>query len=537
MNEQDLEFFEKVVKTYHQLDESIRETAHEMQLSRTKVRKILITMGEIESPITDKALPLLGEGKSQTEVAEILGISTATLSTYLPYGDRICGREDKTKNAIRTKGYKERQSVAAQNQVNKVEKKEYVMEVEEKDLIDKRMRVLRLHMELKDTRDRKELKDYGKVKESISRDVLVSANYTLHALHYVIQKLFGWQNSHLHHFEFAEETENELIGDSYSGFCKLVGHIFRPAYDSQVHMDDIYWDDDYEEGRSFKSWLKEKYTSPFRYYGNLEHYIVAQMVTENFCDANKEIQLPPSFEEYLNGKTECTVVNPRSATFAQMNNYFESGLGEIIERLGVGDVLGLNTVSAQSIKDEAEEKYKTYQENAREFTDLLELADKADEHKKKADRARVPINKFAEFDKASKMMKQYEEKMASFLSRTDEEPYPITDTIIYKYDSGDGWEVAVTVIEEYDVSGDDHIKFCRNGGEEVDDVLGKKLYDALWNGTPYCVAADGLPVFDDIGGVDGYCDFLVARAKKEDDGYFAREMGWTGRMSKPENML
>ena len=42
---------------------------------------------------------------------------------------------------------------------------------------------MKLHLELKDTRDVEELKKYGKVNESISRDVLVSEAYPLHALH------------------------------------------------------------------------------------------------------------------------------------------------------------------------------------------------------------------------------------------------------------------------------------------------------------------------------------------------------------------
>ena len=37
--------------------------------------------------------------------------------------------------------------------------------------------------------------------------------------------------------------------------------------------------------------------------------------------------------------------------------------------------------------------------------------------------------------------------------------------------------------------------------------LPKKLEDALLASKPYCVAAEGAPVFEDIGGVGAYCDF------------------------------
>lgn len=50
-------------------------------------------------------------------------------------------------------------------------------------------------------------------------------------------------------------------------------------------------------------------------------------------------------------------------------------------------------------------------------------------------------------------------------------------------------------------------KFYKNGFEEFDEELAKKLEDALLASKPYCVAAEGAPVFEDIGGVGAYCDF------------------------------
>ena len=62
------------------------------------------------------------------------------------------------------------------------------------------------------------------------------------------------------------------------------------------------------------------------------------------------------------------------------------------------------------------------------------------------------------------------------------------------------------------------------------------------------MAVDGLPVMDDVGGIRGYCELLeVVKGKeetgmgvfesKEDAKEWARMMGWTGRMSKEENIL
>lgn len=63
---------------------------------------------------------------------------------------------------------------------------------------------------------------------------------------------------------------------------------------------------------------------------------------------------------------------------------------------------------------------------------------------------------------------------------------------------------------------------------------------------PVCIAADGLPVCDDIGVIDRYCDFLViihgmasngAYDNRDESLDWARNQGWTGRMSRPENIL
>lgn len=82
----------------------------------------------------------------------------------------------------------------------------------------------------------------------------------------------------------------------------------------------------------------------------------------------------------------------------------------------------------------------------------------------------------------------------------------------------------------------------------VEEVEGELKDQVLEMERPICVAADGLPVMDDVGGIRGYCELLKAvKGKeesevsafesKEDAKDWARMMGWTGRMSKAENVL
>lgn len=77
------------------------------------------------------------------------------------------------------------------------------------------------------------LRDYAKVRKGITRDVLVSSEMTLHALHYVINRVFGWENSHLHHFMLPDEAFQRLTGGTNApvefGYTEYDGSFLRWA--------------------------------------------------------------------------------------------------------------------------------------------------------------------------------------------------------------------------------------------------------------------------------------------------------------------
>ena len=55
------------------------------------------------------------------------------------------------------------------------------------------------------------LRTYGKVKEGFTRDILISSDFTLHQMHYAIQRSFGWQNQHPHFFTFPKDAMISLF--------------------------------------------------------------------------------------------------------------------------------------------------------------------------------------------------------------------------------------------------------------------------------------------------------------------------------------
>ena len=141
---------------------------------------------------------------------------------------------------------------------------------------------------------------------------------------------------------------------------------------------------------------------------------------------------------------------------------------------------------------------------------------------------------------------------------------PIANGLTYYYDYGDGWEVKITCEEGYHAiwenddfdytAADEHeilehilaideeAAFYYSMNEKVSEDLQNTLNEIQYLQKPLCVYADGLNVMDDVGGYGGYIDFLETihgadryAAKEMRD--WARQMGWTGRTSKPENML
>ena len=289
------ELYQNIIKVYLQTA-SVKETAERLKTYPIKVRRVLITEGLWSSRTSEAIGNLWNQGMSVPEIAEKLCLSEKNVQSYLPYTRGQYGGENRSDTAVRSGIYRERMRMAANSQPIKKSRNEIrTQEGGEKTMGNKPRKVenvICLHLELMDS-EVEGLDDpivkYGKTKKSISRDVLVPEDITLHALHYVILKLFGWQNGHLHSFSLLKEDFEKLTGGRFDRYSELCGVYFRfPTED----FEDLYWDDDYEEGRSFSTWLRSKYTGPYVYEGTGDYYLPNQYEVSRFCKhfSNKNVK-------------------------------------------------------------------------------------------------------------------------------------------------------------------------------------------------------------------------------------------------------
>ena len=448
-----------VIEAYRRLG-SVKAVAQYLGVSVVKVRRILITAGLWRSERSDAILDLLHEGFSSDEIATKLNVTRKAVEAYMPYTQGSYGGFERSYAAFESDLYRQRKRYAFSKQVNRSviqnpmpkgkERRTYMKIASER-------KVLHLHLELDTSAlniaELALLHEYGKVGAGLTRDVIVPTSITLHALHYMIQQLFGWQNAHLHHFALPKEAFTMLTGDRFESWKKLCGIYFQVP---DTEDPDRFWDDDYDEKRSFNSWLRKKYCGPYQYDTDYDQYSACQEKLQALLDiASDNLQ----HFQWAKETSAKSVPAFDQATIEDAYRYFgfDGNLESLLERLTLAQIM-------------------------------------------------IPNKKRTPF----------------VIGQELTEPLPITKTLHYYYDYGDGWEVKISLVENSLVALD-HL-------------------DAAENEKPVCVAKDGLNVMDDVGGIAGYCKFLNDihfgdPCEAVELRYMATLKGWSTRQRAPENTL
>ncbi len=551
--------YNKIIETYLKT-QSVKKTSEQTGVSEVTARRVLITEGLWSSPTSQKIAQLINQGMSVGEISEEMGVTVNAVQAYLPYSRGMYGNEN-SEDSEHSRSYRERVNNAQEgvrnltgdkNAVENAEvfTEEFAESDEEPVIAEERSKVnnqgfkandsrkglmFRLHLQLVgsywsgcdvnlglDDKERQQLFSLAKAEQGISRDIIVPADMNLHALHYAIQKLFGWQNSHLHHFALSEGDFEKVTNGLLKEYVNLCGSLFRfPDGD----LCDICWDDDYQEDVSPKNWLKSKYTAPYRCGSVGDSWLGNQWKLDDLWD---------KFPDF----------NEKGYTLERVNDetLMEEDFNYLLERLTIGELFVTNPdsrISVQDWKKIVESRIDAliqYLDDTNVDEDFWLSA--ADELKKwrdsydALDHYRWTHPASYRSDIKNMLGESYEDAVRNHKERisfwTDIcmrlirdwniEMEPFFSELYYLYDYGDDWCIKITLEGIYRI------------------LYGEVSENAV------CIAADGMNLVDDCGGINGYLDMLKAiygRNKKRSDEMkeWAGSLGWSGRMNRPENML
>ncbi len=465
----DRSLYDRIVNTYR-TSGSVEETAGECHVSECEVHRILVTENIICTDFSLAVKALYDLGYTPGEISRKLNRTKDAVEMNLPYKNPTYGSHKKADEGAG------------------------------KDL------VLKLHLELvgdfyagadpnldMQKKDREDLFTLARAQDGISRDILVPGDMDLHALHYAIQKLFGWQNSHLHHFALPQKTFDDLTEGKLLTYLNWCGTLFCfPNED----VDDVCWDDDYEDGMSFGGWLRNKYRRPYRCGSVGESYLGNEWEIEEFFQAFPQIKP----EDTLQSLSEKIV--------------FDQDFNTVIERLTAGEFFLPDALRETNLR-----KWKEQMEvRIDDLAVTLDLAE-ADRDTLRDDMGELRAWR-GDPSPDKKEVQHWENRCKKILADWNVTLDPFFPELYYLYDYGDGWSIRITVTERQQ---------------------NRLAYEAM-NGNPVCVKADGLNLMDDCGGVDGYLDMLRTMNGRDPEEAaqtteWARSSGWTGRMNAPERML
>lgn len=507
------EWMRQVCEQYRKT-RSLQKTAEQMGVAYGKVRKVLITLGEYQTPFSIKVADLRQSGLSVSEIAIMLGVSEKRVTAFLPYEKSVYNAPDPTLDAKKSEKYRKRMKVAAQNIVSLKygqkqpikKKKESITRMNKKQgNVNKVLYPIRLHLELQieycEEDELRVLRKYADATETgtLTRDILIPSDMPLHNLHYAIQRLFGWQNSHLRCFQLEEQDYQRLTGGLVKGWMDLVGTLFQGLPEDEH---DAFWDDEYTGG-SFKVWLKKKYTGPYTYGGYVETHQVAVDSVLQFAKRYPTFDVKEPFFEYFErakGK-EVPASEPRhiikekapvmELTLQELNDsiIIEDGTDKLLERLEVISVLA-------SPKER--------------LADAKDLGNKL-------------------------IIPAYEKNRGDYCGDGEPEVFPVARKILYNYDYGDNWIVEITREDNCD----DLLEIGVISEEELQAA--KQM--VVEKHKPVCIAKKGAYVVDDVGGMHGYADFISTIYEGDDPDErketrnWAECLGWSSRKVSPGKML
>ena len=423
-------------------------------------------------------------------------------------------------------------------------------------------------------------------RQSISRELLVRGSMSLYELHTAIQNAFGWRNMHLHKFFLSDRDFGRVTGGSMETYNRLCGSLFRAGGKDSFgwHWHKLFGAIALDRSRVGDWTADESLFVNLMKTGLGRNDRLYQYVPEKTA----------AMEIWSTDSDKCAGgmhLSEQNAIAGAADIY---RINVLLERLSVEELLTANKkhrhrdgsssagrldVWRESVFRAAEKKraeiIKYMEADAgRALVSVLALCRLEQEKQSyvrlmnmKNDGAGAGLcgtdaGALAEEDCRNRIIELHDEAH-SLINDYNPRLEPFFDSINYRYDEGDGWYVNIACMNIYEKAnihgagvsedrkpyGKDHAcgkAYCYEGaaadrspewsdidGHDVKNSVCCELEAAADSGEPMCIAADGMDLFDDIGGVDGYFSFLrMLYGRDKSDAMRMTELaeayGWRG---------
>lgn len=102
---------EEVVNLYLQTG-SIRATAKKMNISESKVRRVLVVSGVYCNNMSVQISEMFEQGKSVSEIASAIGVTKSCVHSYLPYSRVVYNLKNPSENALAIRRYRNNKKIS-----------------------------------------------------------------------------------------------------------------------------------------------------------------------------------------------------------------------------------------------------------------------------------------------------------------------------------------------------------------------------------------------------------------------------------------
>lgn len=318
-----------------------------------------------------------------------------------------------------------------------------------------------LHLELdtgycsKD--DMQILKKYADIKHgsTISREILVPEDMTIRALHYTIQRLFGWMGKYDYTMKLPDNIYDDITKEDPKRILELAGVLLKCPDGVEID-DEFFVSFDKTRPTDFENRFSEYYTGPYANFVSEEDYNTSNGDIESILD---EI----AGDNKSNDEASDYMSNNIFTGDPEKDEEIRINANKLLVRLKVSSVL-------------AHEGY-----NISKGIDYL-LNDTLSEYRE---------------------IKKYDDNY-----EIQPNILPLTYKLIYEYDSNQKWRVNITMLKDFSVLVDDK-------GVSYDEIA-KAKEKVLESYKPYCIFCDGANAMEDVANLPGFCKFLTIIYESKD---------------------